>query len=144
MGLSKNDINLIKSTVPLFEQSGEKIAARMYDIMFSRYSEVLSMFEGTNIVAQHKKLASMVIAFAKNVDNLAALINLVEKVSPTHVKKGVKPEHYSIVGLCFLQAIMDVTGKGADSPVMQAWGRGFMTFAGILIDREKIIRETAE
>lgn len=143
MGLSKNDIDIIKSTVPLLEQSGESITERMYVILFSRYPQVKPMFEGAES-SQHKKLASMVLAFAKNVDNLEVLLKPIGKVAHIHVDKNVQPEHYSLVGECLLQAIMDVTDEGADSPVIEAWGRGYTTVADILIGQEKIIRETIE
>lgn len=72
------------------------------------------------------------------------LSKAVDKTAHTHTSAGVKPEHYSIVGECLLQAIMDVAGTDEQSPVIDTWGRAFITIAEILMAREKELYESSQ
>jgi len=56
MGLSQNDVDIIKSTIPFLEQSGENVTQRMYEILFSRYPHIKPLFHGVDIIESTKSL----------------------------------------------------------------------------------------
>lgn len=81
------------------------------------------------------------LAFAKNVDNLDAVLPTVLRIAHKHVSRGVTPEHYAAVGECLLFAIGDVLGAAATEPIMTAWEEAFGFLADTCIATEKDLRE---
>jgi len=138
MSLSQETIDICKATAPILEERGEDITTRMYEIMFANHPEVRPLF-GEAPENQHKKLATAIVAYAKNIDNLGALSKPVEVMAQRHVQTKVKPEHYPIVGASLLQAIKDVLGEGATDEVINAWKEAYFFLGDILIKRESEI-----
>ena len=136
MSLSEKTIEICKATAPVLTEHGEAITTRMYEILFSSYPEVKALF-GEAPEDQHKKLASAIVAYASNMDNLEVLGKAVEVMAQRHVKTKVKPEHYPMVGVSLLQAIKDVLGDAATDDVIEAWKEAYFYLGDILIAREK-------
>lgn len=142
--LDQQTKDTIKATAPVLADKGLDITMRMYDIMFSRYPEVKSLFNEAN---QHEggqplTLARAVHAYAENIDNLEALGEAVELMAHKHVSLGVKAEHYPIVGECLLEAISDVLSPPQE--IIDAWAEGYQFLADILIDAEQKLYDDME
>lgn len=137
MELSSHDVKLIKGSIPMLEHSGEEIAKKMYEIMLENYPVVTPLFEGINLNNQFKKLANIILAYAKNIDNPQELEISIDKIADTHVYKGIKPEHYPIVGNCLLMSMIEVTGIGLTSPIIEAWGKAYLALSESLIEKER-------
>jgi len=58
-------------------------------------------------------------------------------MAEVHVKTGVLPEHYPMVGDALLQAIKSVLGDAATDEIMVAWEEAYGFLADVLIAREK-------
>jgi nitric oxide dioxygenase len=136
MGLSEKTIEICKATAPVLTKHGEAITAKMYEILFANHPETKAMF-GEAPEDQHKKLASAIVAYASNMDNLEVLGKAVEGMAQRHVRTKVKPEHYPMVGVSLLQAIKDVLGDAATDDVIEAWKEAYFYLGDILIAREK-------
>ena len=136
MSLSKNTIKIVKATAAPVAANAEAITTRMYEILFSTHPETQELFKDSD-PQQHKKLAGAIVAYAKNIDNLAALSSAVEKMAATHIRVKVLPEHYPMVGVSLLGAIKDVLGDAATDEVIEAWKEAYFFLADILIAREK-------
>jgi len=135
MALSEQTIEICKATAPVLKEHGEAITTRMYEILFSTYPETRVLF-GDAPEDQHKILASAIVAYASNIDNLEMLGKAVEKMAQRHVKTNVKAEHYPMVGNSLLQAIKDVLGEAATDDVINAWKEAYFFLGDILIARE--------
>lgn len=127
---------IIKSTAPVLKEHGEAITTEMYKIMFAKYPQVKPMFKDQP-ADQYKKLASAVYAYADNIDQLDKLSKGIEKMVSAHVRTGVQPEHYPIVGECLIQAIKNILGEAATDEVVQAWSDAYQFLAEVLIAKEK-------
>ncbi len=138
MELSAKTIEICKATAPVLTEHGEAITTRMYEILFSNYPETRKLF-GEAPENQHKKLASAIVAYASNIDNLEVLGKAVETMAQRHVQTNVKPEHYPMVGVSLLEAIKDVLGDAATDDVLNAWKEAYFFLGDILISREKEI-----
>ena len=138
MELSAKTIEICKATAPVLTEHGEEITTRMYEILFSNYPETRELF-GEAPENQHKKLASAIVAYASNIDNLEVLGKAVETMAQRHVKTNVKPEHYPMVGASLLEAIKDVLGEAATDDVINAWKEAYFFLGDILISRENEI-----
>ncbi|MFL5022712.1 MAG: NO-inducible flavohemoprotein [Microvirga sp.] len=139
--LSDKTIDLVKATVPALETHGLAITQRMYERMFQN-PDIRDLFNQSHhgeTGSQPKALASAVLAYAQNIDNLGALAPAVERIAQKHVGLNILPEHYPAVAEALLGAIKDVLGDAATDEILAAWGEAYWFLAHVLIGREKAI-----
>ena len=143
--LDQKTIDIIKSTVPALQAHGLDITTHFYKTMFENNPEVKPYFnmDRQKNGEQPKVLATTVLAAAKNIDNLEALLPAVQKIGNRHVEVGIKPEHYPIVGKNLLIAIKDVLKDAATDEVLEAWGKAYEEIAKVFISVEQSIYEQA-
>ncbi len=140
--LSVQDRAIVKSTVPLLESGGEALINHFYRMMLSEYPQVRPLFNQAHQVSgdQPRALANGVLMYARHIDQLDQLGDLVAKIINKHVALQILPEHYPIVGSCLLRAISEVLGDEIATPeVMGAWGAAYNQLAEILIGAEAAI-----
>ena len=140
--LSVQDRAIIKSTVPLLESGGEALITHFYRMMLSEYPEVRPLFNQAHQASgdQPRALANGVLMYARHIDQLDQLGDLVAKIINKHVALQILPEHYPIVGSCLLRAIAEVLGSEiATQEVIDAWGAAYNQLANILIGAEAAI-----
>src|SRR5919202_655383 len=134
-------ITLVKVTVPALEAHGLEITRRMYERMF-RNEAIRDLFNQSHhgeTGAQPRALASAIVAYARNIDGLAALAPAVERIAQKHVGLNILPEHYPHVAESLLGAIKDVLGDAATEEVLAAWGEAYWYLAHVLMGRETAI-----
>lgn len=136
--LNNKTIEIIKSTVPVLEEHGEKITTRFYELMFGNHPELLNIFNHANQKQgrQQKALSSTVYAAAKYIDNLEAILPVVKQIGHKHRSLGIKPEHYPIVGKHLLLAIEDALGDAATKEIIDAWAEAYNVIADAFISIE--------
>lgn len=146
MALSQKTIDIIKSTVPLLEEHGVTITSVFYKNMFNNHPELLNIFNHANQSRgrQQTALANMVLAAAKNIDQLESVLPEVMPVAHKHRGLGVKPEHYPIVGKHLLEAIKEVLGDAATDEIINAWAEAYGVIAQVFIDIEANMYKEAE
>jgi nitric oxide dioxygenase len=135
--LSRETIAIVKSTAPALQRHGLAITQRMYERLFAD-EEIKALFDeaAQETGEQPKRLAAAILAYAKNVDNLGALTQAVQRMAERHVEVGVRREHYPAVAAALLPAIADVLGDAVDQAVLDAWGEAYWFLAEILIGAE--------
>ncbi len=146
MALSQKTIDIIKSTVPVLEVHGVTITSTFYKNMFGNHPELLNIFNHANQSQgrQQTALANMVLAAAKNIDQLESVLPAVVQVAHKHRGLGVKPEHYPIVGKHLLEAIKEVLGDAATDEIINAWAEAYGVIAQVFIDIETNMYESAK
>ncbi|UOY93532.1 NO-inducible flavohemoprotein [Ectobacillus sp. JY-23] len=134
--LSKHTIDIIKATVPLLQERGGEITTRFYEIMFTKYPELLNIFNHANQKKgrQPQALANAVYAAAVHIENLEAILPAVKQIAHKHRSLGVVKEQYPIVGSCLLQAIQEVAN--APQEVLDAWAEAYGVLADAFISAE--------
>lgn len=131
---------IIRSTVPLLEARGEALTTHFYDILLDENPEVRPYFNQANQVTgdQPRALANGVLMYAKHIDRLEALGDLVGAIVSKHVSLRIRREHYPLVGASLLRAIRDVLGADvATDAVIDAWGVAYQQLADILAGAEE-------
>lgn len=139
--LSAQTIAIVTATVPALQQNGFAIVQEMYARMF-RNPEIRDLFNQSHhgvSDAQPRALTGAILAYAANIENLAALAPAVERIAQKHVGLQILPAHYPHVGEALLGAISEVLGAAATPEVLAAWGEAYWFLADILIAREKRI-----
>lgn len=144
--MNQETMQIIKSTVPVLREHGVAITTRFYQRMFENNAEVAPMFDMARQRngEQPKALAMAVMGAAENIENLSAIMPLVQNIGARHVACGVKPEHYPIVGSNLLAAIKEVLGDVATDDIMKAWEEAFGILAEIFIAEEAKLYEAQQ
>lgn len=126
-GLDEQTREIIKATVPVLKEHGEKITKRFYQMMFENHPELKNIFNQTNQREgkQPRALANTVYAVALHIDNLEAILPNVVSIVHKHKSLNIKPEHYPIVGEHLLLAIKDVLGDAATDDIIDAWAKAY-------------------
>lgn len=144
--LDQKTIDIIKSTVPVLEEHGEKITTQFYQMMFANHPELLNIFNHANQKQgrQQKALAGTVYAAAKYIDHLETILPVVNQIAHKHRSLGILPEHYPIVGKYLLLAIKEVLGDAATDEIIHAWSQAYNVIADAFISIEaEMYQETA-
>jgi len=143
--LSADTIARVKATVPALAEHGVAITQAMYARLFQD-DHIKALFNHANqgSGAQPAALAGAVLAYARNIDNLGAVLPVVERIAQKHVGYHILPEHYPFVATALLGAIKEVLGDAATDEILAAWGEAYWFLADILKDREAAIRAGIE
>lgn len=144
--LSKETIDIIKSTVPVLEEHGKTITTVFYKNMFEAHPELLNVFNHVNQSQgrQQTALANTVYAAAANIDNLGAILPVVNQIAHKHRSLGITADQYPIVGHHLLGAIKEVLGDAATPEIIEAWGQTYGVIADVFINVEKEMYDAAE
>jgi len=133
---------IIKSTVPLLESGGEALITYFYATLLDDNPQLRAIFNQTNQASgdQPRALAKAVLMYARHIDNLAPLGDMVARIINKHVALQILPEHYPIVGAGLLGAIRKVLGpEVATDAVIEAWGLAYGQLASLLIGAEEAL-----
>ncbi|WP_373820137.1 NO-inducible flavohemoprotein [Glaesserella sp.] len=143
--LDQQTKEIIKATVPVLEQYGTAITTTFYKNMFEAHPELLNIFNKTNQKQgrQPHALASTVLAAAKHIDHLEAILPHVMQIGHKHRALEIKAEHYPIVGENLLRAIKEVLGEAATPEIIDAWAKAYGVIADIFIKVEQAMYDEA-
>lgn len=144
--LSRETMNIIKSTAPVLEVHGKEITTVFYKKLFESHPELLNIFNQTNQRKgrQQLALANTVYAAAVHIENLSEIMPVVKQVAEKHRSLGIKPEYYPIVGENLLKAIKEVLGDAATPEIMNAWTEAYGVLADAFISTEEALYKEAE
>lgn len=139
--LTKQQIELVKATVPVLREHGVALTSHFYKRMLSHNPELMQVFNMGHQRAgfQQQALAGAVLAYAENIENLTALLGAVAHIANKHVSVGIRAEHYPIVGKHLIASIKEVLGDAATPELIDAWTAAYMQLADVLIGAEKAI-----
>ena len=139
--LTKQQIELVKATVPVLREHGVALTSHFYKRMLSHNPELMQVFNMGHQRAgfQQQALAGAVLAYAENIENLPALLGAVAHITNKHVSVGIRAEHYPIVGKHLIASIKEVLGDAATPELIDAWTAAYMQLADVLIGAEKAI-----
>lgn len=114
--------------------------------MFEEHPELLNVFNKTNqkLGRQQTALAQTVIAAAKHIDYLEAIIPNVNQIAHKHRALEIKPEQYPIVGENLIWAIQHVLGDAATPEIIDAWTKTYGVIADVFIQMEAALYKEAD
>ncbi|KAJ0160617.1 Flavohemoprotein [Colletotrichum tanaceti] len=144
MGLTQDQINIVKSTAPVLRVHGDTIATLFYKDMIDAHPELKNVFSMRNMASgeQPRALARSVLAYATYIDDLPKLEAAVERIAQKHASLYIRPEQYDIVGTHLIKAIATVLGDALTPDMAAAWTAAYAQLANVFIGREaQIYRE---
>lgn len=115
------NIELLEHSFSQVRNNSSEFTARFYALLFSDYSEVRPLFADTNMEKQGKQLFQSLVFTVNNLRQPDVLSAALEKLGTRHVKYGVLPQHYPMVGSSLLKAFEATLGNEWTPEVQQAW-----------------------
>uniref|UniRef100_A0A7S1TB79 Globin domain-containing protein n=1 Tax=Compsopogon caeruleus TaxID=31354 RepID=A0A7S1TB79_9RHOD len=91
---------------------------------------------------QATKLANSIMNFCTHIDDLDKFESAVDRITRTHVMRGIHQEHYPHLQRALLQSIKDIGGAQAKDHVLVAFEKSFTVLSDVLIGRELQMRKT--
>jgi nitric oxide dioxygenase len=137
--LSTKTIEIVKSTIPLLENAGVEVTDYFYKRMFEHNPELKDIFNLANQATGRQQFAlfSAVASYAKNIDNLGTLGDLVERVAQKHTSFNIQPVQYQIVGHHLIETLREMAPDDFTDEVATAWVEAYGLLADVLIGRER-------
>ncbi len=137
--LNPGTIEIVKSTAPALAQVGPALTAHFYERLFNGHPELKDIFNMSHqhSGAQREALFNAICGYANNIDNLQALLPVVEKIAQKHVSFVITPDMYDIVGSNLLATIDEMLSPGQE--VLDAWAEAYGVLADVFIQREEAI-----
>ncbi|TDZ24677.1 Flavohemoprotein [Colletotrichum orbiculare MAFF 240422] len=93
MGLTQEQIDIVKSTAPVLKVHGETITTLFYKDMMDTHPELKNVFSLRNQASgeQPRALANSVLAYATYIDDLPRLRAAVERIAHKHASLPSPP-----------------------------------------------------
>ena len=144
--VSPRTIEIVKATVPVLQEHGLTLTKHFYQRMFNDVPELKNIFNMGNQAGgkQQMALAQAVLAYAENIDNLAALGPVASRIAHKHASIGIRAEQYPIVGRNLLASIREVLGEAATDDIINAWAEAYQALADVLIAAEAELYRAAQ
>ena len=138
MALTIEQVQIVRSTVPILEAHGTEITTHFYKTLLAEKPELNNVFSTVNQVngSQPRALAGALYAYASHLDDLGALSPTLEKICQKHVSLYVQPDHYKVVGEYLLRAMGDVLGPALTKDILNAWEAAYWQLANLMIAKE--------
>ena len=138
MTLTSEQVQIVRSTVPILETHGTEITTHFYKTLLAENPELNNIFSTVNQAngSQPRALAGALYAYASHLDDLGALSPTIEKICQKHVSLYIQPDHYKVVGEYLLRAMGDVLGAALTKEILDAWEAAYWQLASIMIAKE--------
>ncbi|KAL2831448.1 globin-like protein [Aspergillus cavernicola] len=146
-GLTLQQKQIVKATIPALEKHGVEITTLFYRDMLSKHPDLNNIFNRAHQATgeQPAALAHAVWAYASNIDHPEALAPAVSRIGHKHASLGVTADQYPIVGEHLLAAMKQVLGDAVTEPVLDAWKAAYEQLAGIFIPfEENLYRQASQ
>lgn len=128
---------LVQSTFALVVPIAPQAAEIFYNKLFELDPNLKPLFKG-DISEQGKKLMTMLAAAVKGLDNLEALVPVVQDLGKRHVSYGVTDDHYGTVAAALLYTLETGLGDKWNSEVKSAWVAVYTVLATTMKDAAKV------
>jgi hemoglobin-like flavoprotein len=102
------------------ESKAPAAAALFYENLFAAEPQLRALFR-TDMQLQGERLMSMIGAAVQRLDDLPALVPVLQQLGARHAGYGVRDEHYEVVGAALLKTLAQSLGTAFTPAVRKAW-----------------------
>ena len=114
-------IELLEQSLYGIQPHAEDFMNSFYKNLFAANPEVRSLFETTKMEVQKKKFLGSLVLVVKNLRNLDILDKAIRGLGARHVKYGVLPKHYPLMGNALLTTFEEYLADFWTPENRQAW-----------------------
>jgi len=115
------DVNSFMLGFELMQDNVGDIVSDFYTTLFSDYPEVKSLFAGSDIKEQERKLAGAIGLLVNNINDVDKLVSVLSGLGKSHQKYGATEEHYVAVANTLLTVIKQHIGRKWTKKIAENW-----------------------
>jgi len=104
-----------------------------YSTLFTDYPQVEPLFSSTSMDEQGKKLFASLVLVVQNLTQPEFLTDTLKGLGTRHVKYGVLPKHYPMVGGTLLKSMAFVLEDRWTDDTEAAWTEAYTAIAEIML-----------
>lgn len=131
--MNSEQIELVQGTFAKVAPIAETAADLFYGKLFELDPEVKPLFKG-DIKEQGAKLMKMIGMAVNSLNNLDALVPVVQDLGKRHVGYGVVDAHYDTVGAALIWTLGQGLGEAFTEEVEAAWVETYTVLATVMKD----------
>ena len=128
------NVELLESSFAQVNGTGTEFTNIFYTILLADYPEVQPLFASTHMEKQGKQLFQSLVFTVNNLRNPDALSSALKGLGTRHVKYGVLPQHYPMVGSSLLQTFATNLGTNWTPEVQQAWTEAYGAVTQLMLE----------
>ena len=119
------DVTALRESFELVVDRRPDLTAAFYEIFFTRYPQVRSMFPATGMRRQEKMLAQALALVVDHLEDPAWLDATLRTLGARHTGYGVTREMYDWVGECLLATLAQAAGDDWTPRLERAWSDAY-------------------
>ncbi len=127
--MGPRQIEIIRSTWRKIAPHGDDAARLFYKRLFEIDPSVKPLFAGTDMSGQRKKLMQTLGSAVVGLQDLDALVPIIQDMGRRHATYGVKDAHYDSVGEALLWTLKQGLGEDWNDETQEAWTRIYRLLA---------------
>jgi hemoglobin-like flavoprotein len=128
------NIEVLETSFQLVEDSNQDFPTAFYANLLGDYPEVKPLFANTRMDEQGNHLFDSLKFVVGNLRNSELLEKTLKGLGTRHVKYGVLPQHYPLVGNSLLKTLAELAGDAWTPDVKQAWVDAYTVITTVMLD----------
>lgn len=129
-------IALVRESFAKVRPIADQAAALFYGRLFEIAPDVRPLFP-EDVTEQGRKLMATLAVAVSSLDDLPALLPVVQRLGARHAGYGVTEEHFAPVGAALLWTLEKGLGEAFTPEVRMAWTEAYHVLATVMIDALK-------
>ncbi len=125
---------LLEQSFELIKPRADEFASSFYEFLFKDYSQTQSLFSDADMGEQRKKLVKSLVLIVDAMNRSDELSSSLKGLGIRHVKYGVLPEHYPMVGRSLLKSFELHLGSAWTEEIEQTWKDAYETIAQLMLE----------
>ncbi len=134
----KVSVKILEESFACIRPRSTEFAASFYKNLFALYPQLRPLFANTSMQEQEKKLMISLVLVINNIRNLTYLTTLLKELGERHVRYGISPEYYPMVGTALLKTLESYLGTDWTPEVKQAWSYGYGAIADLMLEGKEL------
>lgn len=131
-GLSQTDIDLVQHSFMRIEPLSIVVARTFYERLFETNPEIQKLFTG-DMESQGERLMDMIGAAVAGLDDLEALVPMIQQLGARHRKYGVETGHYGAVAEALIWTLEQGLADDFTPEIRTAWVNVYGVLAETMI-----------
>jgi hemoglobin-like flavoprotein len=128
------NVELLEKSFESIKEHNVQFSEDFYVNLFADFPEVKPLFAKTNMHEQGEHLYKSLQIVILKLRDLVDLTFLLKGLGTRHVKYGILPHHYPMVGSTLLKTFGSIMGSDWTIEVKQAWLDAYSTVSEIMLD----------
>lgn len=128
------DIDALETSFDYIAPRGEELVDAFYERLFAVAPDVQPLFAGTDLKRQKGMLLAALVLLRRSLRDLDSVTPTLRDLGARHVRYGVEPEHYPVVGQVLIASMAQIAGDAWDVELELAWTDAFAVVAAAMLD----------